>query len=70
MCISITGFDIMVALISVTFEYIKFLCKIFTKYIVPILQVYPNHLILFQILQMKFINTNININIILCIYIN
>ncbi len=34
----------------------------------PILQVYPNHLILFKILQIKFIN--ININIILCIYIN
>jgi len=35
--ININGFDIMVPLISVYFEYIKFLCKKFTKYIVPIL---------------------------------
>jgi hypothetical protein len=27
--------------------YIKFLCEIFTKYIMPILQVYPNNLIIF-----------------------
>jgi hypothetical protein len=31
---------------NVYFEYIKLLCKIFAKYIVPILQVYPNHLII------------------------
>jgi len=37
----------MVTLLSVYFEHIKFLCKIFTKYIVPILQVYPNHLIIY-----------------------
>jgi hypothetical protein len=44
--ISINGLNIMVTLISVYFEYIKILCKIFTKYIVPILQVYPHHLII------------------------
>jgi hypothetical protein len=33
--ISINGLDIMVTLIIVYFEYIKNLCKIFTKYIVP-----------------------------------
>ncbi len=36
----------MVKLINVYFEYIKILCKIFTKYIVRILQVYPNNLII------------------------
>jgi len=36
----------MVTLINVYFEYIKILCKIFIKYIVPILQVYPHHLII------------------------
>jgi hypothetical protein len=36
----------MVTLINVYFEYIKILCKIFTKYIVPILQIYPHHLII------------------------
>jgi hypothetical protein len=40
----------MVTLISVHFEYIKILCKIFTKYIVPMLQVYPNHLIIILII--------------------
>jgi len=44
--ISINGFNIMVMLISVYFEYIKILCKIFTKCIVPILRVYPNHFII------------------------
>jgi hypothetical protein len=59
----------MVTLINVYFEYIKFLCKIFTKYIVPILQAYLNHrIILFKILQMTFII--IYINSILCIYNN
>ncbi len=54
--ISINGFDIMVTIISVYFEYINFLCEINTKYIVPILQVYPNHLIiLLKRLQMTFI---------------
>jgi hypothetical protein len=36
----------MVTLFSEYFEYIKILCKIFTKYIVPILQVYFNHFII------------------------
>jgi len=40
----------MVTLIIVYFEYIQILCKIFIKYIVPILQVYPNHLIFFKII--------------------
>jgi hypothetical protein len=44
--ININDFNIMVKLISIYFEYIKILCKIFTKYSVPILQVYPNHLII------------------------
>jgi hypothetical protein len=44
--ININNLNIMVTLISVYFEYIKILCKIFNKYIVPILQVYPNHLII------------------------
>jgi hypothetical protein len=46
--ININGLDIMVTLNSVYFEHIKILCKIFVKYIVPILQVYPNHLIIFH----------------------
>jgi hypothetical protein len=37
----------MVTLNSVYFEYIKILCMTFTKYIVPILQVYPNQFIIF-----------------------
>jgi hypothetical protein len=45
--IGIHGLDIMVTLINVYFECIKILWKIFTKYIVPILQVYPHHLIIF-----------------------
>ncbi len=44
--ININGLDIMVTLNNAYFEYIKILCKIFAKYIVPILQVYPNHLII------------------------
>ncbi len=44
--ISINGLDIMATPISVYFECIKILCKMFVKYIVPILQVYPNHLII------------------------
>ncbi len=44
--ININGLDIMVTLNSVYFEFIKILCKIFAKYIVPILQVYLNHLII------------------------
>jgi hypothetical protein len=43
--ISINGFNIMVKLNGIYFEYIKIICKIFTKYIVPILQVYPNHFV-------------------------
>jgi hypothetical protein len=48
----------MVTLIGVYFEYIKFLCKIFTKYIVPILQVYPH---LFIILFFNEFLNNISI---------
>jgi hypothetical protein len=37
--------------LRVYFEYSKILCNIFIKYIVPILQVYPNHfIILLQII--------------------
>jgi len=67
--ISINGLDIMVTLNSVYFEYIKILCKIFAKYIVPILQVYPNHLIIF----FKIITNDVYyyfINNILYIHIN
>jgi len=53
--ININGFNIMVTLISVYIEYIKIVCKIFIKYIVPTLQVYPNHLIIF----LKIITNNI-----------
>ncbi len=49
--ININGLDIMVTLISVYFEYIKILCKIFNNYIVPILQIYQDHfLILLKII--------------------
>jgi hypothetical protein len=52
----------MITKINVYFEYIKISCKIITKYIVPILQVYPNHLIiLLKLLQMTFIIIFINI---------
>ncbi len=44
--ITINGLNIMVTLVNVYFEYIRILCKIFIKYIVPILQVYPSHLII------------------------
>jgi hypothetical protein len=43
---SINGLDIMVTLNGIDFEYIKIICNIFANYIVPILQVYPNHFIL------------------------
>jgi hypothetical protein len=59
----------MVTLINVYFQYIKFLCKIFTKYIVPILQIHPHHLI---ILLKIITNENyyyITLNSV-CIYIN
>jgi hypothetical protein len=36
----------MVTLNNVYFGYIKVLCRILAKYIVPILEVYPNHLII------------------------
>jgi len=42
----INGFSIMATLISVYFEYIQISCEIFVKYIMPILRVYPNHLII------------------------
>ncbi len=44
--ISINGLDIMVTLNSVYFGHIKILCRIFAKYIMPILQIYPIHLII------------------------
>ncbi len=53
--ISINGLDIMVRLNDIYFEYIKIICKIFAKYIVPILQVYQNHFIIF----LKIITTDI-----------
>jgi len=45
--ISINGLDIIITLNSVYFEYIKILCKIFAKYIMPISKFYPNHRIIF-----------------------
>jgi hypothetical protein len=39
--VNMNDLDIMVTL-YVYFEYIKILCEIFTKYIAPILQVYPS----------------------------
>jgi hypothetical protein len=44
--ININDLNIMVTLINIYFGYIKILCKMLTKYIVPILQVYPNHCII------------------------
>jgi hypothetical protein len=41
--------------LNIYFEYIKVLCKIFNKYIVAILQVYPNYFIIFP----KFITNDI-----------
>jgi hypothetical protein len=43
--LALNGLNIMVAL-GVYFEYIEVSCKIFTKYIVTILSVYPSYLIL------------------------
>jgi len=37
----------MVTLNNLYFECIKILCNIFVKYIMPILKVYPYHLIIF-----------------------
>jgi len=52
----------MVTLNSIYFDYIKILCNIFAKCIMPILKVYPNHLIIFlKILHMTFIIICINI---------
>jgi hypothetical protein len=51
MCIiiKINCLDIIVTL-CIYFEYIKILCKIFAKYFVPILQIYPsNPIILLKI---------------------
>jgi hypothetical protein len=46
--------------LDIYFEYMKILCKIFIKYIVPILQVYPSYLIIFiKLLEMPFIVINI-----------
>jgi len=50
------GFYIMVTLINIYFEYIKISCKIFAKYIVPILQVYPNQ----RIILLKIITNDHN----------
>jgi len=63
---NINGLNIMATLISVYFEYIKFSCKIFTKYIMPILQVYPT--ILLYVLKLLKI-TIIIIIIIIIIYL-
>jgi hypothetical protein len=54
----------MVTLNSVYFKYIKMLCKIFVKYILPILQVYPNHL------NMYFLKLYLLYLLLLYIYIN
>jgi len=54
--ISMNGFYIMVTLINIYFEYIKISCKIFAKYIVPILQVYPNQ----RIILLKIITNDHN----------
>jgi hypothetical protein len=54
--ININGLDIMVTLNGICIEYIKIICKIFTKYIVRILQIYPNHLIIL----LKSITSEIN----------
>ncbi len=43
--LTLNGLDIMVTL-NIYFKEIKVLCKIFTKYIVAILQVYPGYLII------------------------
>jgi len=52
--IGANGLNIMVTLITVHFECIKILRKIFTKYIVPKLQVYPNEfLILLKTIKIK-----------------
>ncbi len=51
--------------INVYFDYIKILCKIFAKYIMPTLKFYPNHLIIFLKIITTDIFINININIIL-----
>jgi hypothetical protein len=54
--ININGFNIMVTLYAY-FEYIKILHKIFTKYIVPILQVYTSYFILtFKIITNEICN--------------
>jgi len=54
--IIINDLDIMVTLNGIYYEYIKIVHKIFVKYIVPIIQVYPNHFItLKKLLQMTFI---------------
>jgi hypothetical protein len=47
--ININGLDIMVTL-GAYFEYIKILYNIFIKFIVAILQVYPNYFIIFPII--------------------
>ncbi len=45
--ISINDLNMMVTL-NIYFEYIKILHKIFTKHIVPVLQVYPSYFIILK----------------------
>jgi len=58
----------MVTLISVYFEYIKILCKSFIKYIVPILQVYPNHIIILLKIIINDTYYYLHLYYIICIY--
>jgi hypothetical protein len=44
--LTLNSLDVMVTL-GVYFEHIKFLCRIFTKYITTVLQVYPSYFIIF-----------------------
>jgi len=56
----------MVTLTDIDFEYIKIICNIFIKYIVPILQVYPNHfIILLKIITNDIYYNNNNIFILI-----
>jgi len=49
----------MMVTLNIYFEYIKILHKIFTKHIVPILQVYPSYfIILKKMIKIKLIIIN------------
>jgi len=63
--ISINDLNIMVTLNDIYFEYIKIICKIFAKYIMPILQVYPNQFIII----LKIIRNDIYYYFIILYYI-